>query len=223
MADQNLGGPTAVDLLSIGNNWIAQNNVNNDLNDRAQGWKANGDEAAAKLHNARNEIAMEYECTEESGNLYIPTLGLVSNSYCITRIQIRCAAGAWPRLSVTAHNHDDNAHNASSQPPATYTASITIAAQFGVPTMFGQANANCGKRSFTYTLECDHVDEPDGAGLHLAGQNSNGREQVVFDFSGVPSLASVPSNWDLLSSPDGGDNKDFDTVGYTYYHPLARN
>ena len=223
MSDVLLGGPTASDIFAIANSWVAQSHRNNDLNDRAKGLGTTGDEVASKLYNPRNEITCEYECHLEVGNLFIPVMGLVYNSYLITRAQITMTAEGFPRLSVTGHNHDDNAHHATTNPPVTYQSTITLAAQFGVPTMFGQSNANCGKRGLTYTLECEHIDEPDGNGSHLAGENGDGRETIVFEFSGVPSLDVVPSGWDQINNDGGDDNQDFDNETYNYYHRLARD
>ena len=218
MADQAVGGPLAVDVFGIGGNWIAQNNKNNDVSDRASGLKANGDEAASKMFNGRNEISVPYKCFVETGNLTLPNVGSVSNGYVITQVVLAPAKDNFPTMTVTGHQHDSNAHTALNE----YAATLTIPAQFGIPTMFSQSNAACGKVSMSYTLACDHIDETGGTGDHLAGQNLNGRETLALEYIGTPSH-TVPAGWDTLNTEDDGDNTKFDTTSCNFHHLLLRS
>jgi hypothetical protein len=59
-------------------------------------------------------------------------------------------------------------------------------------------------RSLTYSLAVNHIDEPDGEGGHLAGQNHDGTETITLDFTGEIDIADlgIGDSW-LLPDTEG--------------------
>ena len=89
MADIALGGPTATDPTSYGNNWVPQNSTDDDNAERAIARLANGDFAANQLYNHGNTVNVVLEnSTAVNGNLTIPDAGAVSNSFLITSVVV---------------------------------------------------------------------------------------------------------------------------------------
>ena len=223
MTDIAVGGPTATDIFSIGNNWAPQNSGNDDQGDRYPSLGANGDEAADVVTNNRNEISSLLECKETAGDLYIPNAGSVSNSYVIVEVSIAFTPTSWPRMTVRGHQHDDNAHVTGLNE---YAATVTIAAGFGVPEILADEAAPivAGRAGATYVLTCNHIDVPKGDGEHLAGENITGIERLTLQFTGTPTLttAIADGSWKQMSDRTGDANTAFDDDTFIFEKGLTR-
>jgi len=220
MSDTAVGGPLAVDLISLGNNWVPLDSNSNPTGTRVNQPGADGDEIATKLIDGKSEITQNFVCKEETGNLTIPSAGLVYNGYLLTQIRLTYDRQGWPKLAVTCHNHDDAAHAADVLPY--FVCSLIFPAQFGIPAM-GTLGAVAGAASLEYELSCEHVDELDGVGDHLCGTNYNGQEKITLGFTGTPTTPLTDSTgWALVSAPDGASNTAFDTKSYSYEKKITR-
>ena len=57
-------------------------------------------------------------------------------------------------------------------------------------------------RSLTYSITVNHIDEMDGEGGHLAGQNHDGTETITLDFTGEIDISDldIGGSWKLPDS-----------------------
>ena len=223
MSDKAVGGPGAVDLFGIGGFWVAQDDGNNDTSQRAVGIGSNGDAAASKLHDNKNEVTVTYKNFATAGNLVIPAVGDVLGGYVAPTIKIDCKPEDWPTMVITGHQHDGNPHVAGLPK---YVFPLTIPCGFGVPTIFANLAAACGNASLSVDLSCTHLDVPDGlTGEHLAGSNGNGQCKVSLEYTGVPNITADVANkgFDFVtpSNKTHGNSK-FDATSCQLEKSLAR-
>lgn len=178
--------------------WIIQNPSPNSQSDRASGLGANGDEAAWKSHNPREQITVTYKCYAASGNLTLPKVGVVASTYHIDSVKLDYDPVGWPTLTVTVHKHTAASGTHAEDSCNTYATDLVFPAQFGVPVsisdtttpaavvMFALASTAVALKTLSFGLTCTHVDETGGAGDWLAGENHDGVETLDAEFTGVP-------------------------------------
>lgn len=210
------------DILSLGGDWIVQEDNLADSSERAQGLAANGDEAASKLYGGKSTGSVVFECHEETGNLTLPNVGEVKGGYHIDNWSLVYSPTGWPRLTVNVHQHDDNVHADGEMNE--YAPTLTCPAQFGCPTALGfsTSDTDVGVRSITYTLGCQHQDEPDSVGDHLAGENRDGEETLAVEFTKAPSAMTAPAGWDENSNDSKHSNTAAETGSYNWVNHVAR-
>lgn len=229
MSDKEVPFFNPSDVLSLGGDWVVQDNGLADSNQRAQGLKANGDEAASQLYDGKTAGTIKYECFASSGNLVLPNVGSVMGGYHIDSISLTPQATGWPQLTVTVHQHDDNAHVDGDFNE--YAPSIVFPAGYGIPrtlalvatgTAFSLDDTDAGMRGMTYTLGCQHQDEPDGSGNHLAGQNRDGVETLAVEFTKDPAVVTVAAGWDEMSDGSPKSNTAAETASMQWEHHITR-
>ena len=179
--------------------WVEQSSGSTVASDRASVLGATGNEAVSKLHNAGTQVSTPYKASVTGSAPTIPaTLGAIVNSLDLTGISISTTAGDFASMTLTGHNHSDNAHAAS--PVLRFAAhGITLADGFGAKDFLGgTAGADASVESSTINISAQHVDILAGAtGNHLIGQNYNAMIEAETVWSGVPGTAS--SGWDQVS------------------------
>ena len=141
--------------------------------------------------------------------------GDVHGSGKVTALSINFRAGDYPTVTVTGHNHTENAHTA--QLPEGYadvSAAVPASAGFGVPTPTGQTwGANATGQSLTISFSCQHVDREDYAGNHFVGKNITVRAEMSMEWLGTPTTPDA-TGWTLDSKGDNDANTDYE--GYVY-------
>lgn len=210
----------------LGGDWIVQSNGIKDASQRAQGLKANGDEAAHKLFDGKAAGPVVFECHVETGNLTIPNVGSVIGGYVVERCTLRYNATGWPQLTLDVHQHDDNPH--ADGELNEFAATPTFPAQFGIPrsltigaTSFALTDTDAGMNSLEYSLGAVHVDESEN-GLHLAGDNRDGIETLNVGFTKDPATVTAPTGWDLLSDGPDTSNTAAERGTMAWEHHIAR-
>jgi hypothetical protein len=210
----SLSGPGA-------NLWLIQSNAPTKSKDIAKGLNATGDVSATKLHNSRESRTLVYECQGDSGVLTIPKAGQVtSTGIHIDSVKVDYGNAKWPTMTIVTHKHLGAASHTTSS-CRTYTKTIALPAQFGVPetindlatptpeAQFALDSAAVAMRSLSYSLGCTHVDEPGAAGDWHSGENRAGLEQIDVEFLGVPDDADidVAADWNDPSDGEGATNQ----------------
>lgn len=234
MADKAVPFFNPTDVLGLyvdanGNRWIQQENGIVETLQRAQGLKANGDEAAHKTHGGAAAGPVVYECHDETGNLALPKVGEVKGGYHIDQVQLAYQPTGWPRLTIPVHQHDSNAHEDGTLNE--FSATPVFPAQFGIPRSISNAaaavvvaigDADAGMRAMTYTLGCTHVDE-DENGDHLAGENRDGIETMQVETTKDPDTVTIHGEWDKLSDGSPKSNTAAETAQIQIEHHVARD
>lgn len=220
MADKSVGGPRAVDPFGVNAAWNCQSATPSTTKQRATSLDENGDEDASATFDTKTEVNAEYELpTIGSVADKLPTLGGVLGGYVITSIILKYFNTKFPTLSLTGHAHSQNTHSTSM---ATFAMPVTVPASTGkgVPNALS-ASADIGRKSLTYSFVCEHKDEVDGDGEHLAGQNANAVCTIDAEFVGTASI-SIPSGFDNTTAGTGNSNSDFNQSSYTLVKGVKR-
>jgi hypothetical protein len=191
MSDIPVGGPLAIDHLSIGNNWIIQTHDIDDSGTRISGLGANGDEVASAMIDGVLKASHPFKNFASSGNLTIPTVGGVSGGYHRDSLSLTFAPNDWPAMTVNSHQHDSNNHADADM--VKYAIGLTIPAGKGVPTLFADIGSTAGLTGMTLDLSCTHAgdDQLGPTGEHLAGNNHNGQLKVTLNYVGTPNITAA--------------------------------
>lgn len=224
MADKTPGGPQATDLFSLGGDFQAQSSTNDDQESVIHALDGNGDVVASDTHGSMNSVSCVYKYTgaatlwTTTTSELIPKPGSIQNSYIVTSVQVDYSPTDWPTVTITGHNHDENAHSADLE---TFSPSITLAGARGCPDLWTNADTDSAPTSVTYTIACEHVDVDDGSGDHLAGDTYRGMETISAEYVGTPSLTTT--GWYVSSSNAGDSNTEFDTTAVSGEKPITRD
>lgn len=203
-----LGFFKPVDFFSLAGYFIPQSNAPSISKKRAQGLKANGDEGIYldyALETKRVDV-YEYQFAGP-GSIVIPNVGQVIAAFHIDSIDVEWSVG-WPKITINSHQHAANAHS-SANTLNLYVASIALPAQFGVPRSLvdlatptpadvwklGANDTSIGVKSLKYSISCVHLDEDDGDGSHLAGENRDGVEKLDISLTGIPASVTIAAGW----------------------------
>jgi len=212
------------DVLSLsGDDWVQQENNITETAQRAQGLDADGNEAANKRHGVTEAGTVVYECHLETGDLTLPKVGIVVGGYHLDNFVVAYNPTGWPRLTASVHNHGANAHAADLR---TFTPTLTLPAQFGVPRTLGEESfaltaADCGVAGMSYSCGCTHVDE-DENGDHIAGQNRDGDERLTWEFTGVPTV-TPKADWDEMSDGNVKSNTAAEKSSMSWEHHITHD
>ena len=190
-ADQSFGTLT---------NWNEQSSNSSVVSDRARVLSKDGDQSASKTYNERREVTTSYEAGAATGCSILPAqIGALTNGLIVTGIDVTTSATAFATLSLTGHNHSDNAH-AVSQALESVEHGISESLGFGaVDFLGGTAGANADVESSTISISCEHTDVESKTGNHLVGANYDPKVSATTVWNGVPTTPAATGTWDKVS------------------------
>lgn len=172
--------------------WEYRANSANEQFDRATAHDDENNETTSTLFNERTDHSATLECQSDT-NTVPDEIGEVVNSVALTGIAITTQASAYAEMTLTGHNHADNAHSSLNS----VAHGIALAACYGATDFLGgTAGDNATPIRGTITISCDHTDENDAVGAHFAGENHNPRIEAETEWLGVPSVAAE-AGWDV--------------------------
>ena len=193
-----------LEIAAEADQWEIQDNSPTQSKERASGLDRYGDEKAWKEHGAKESRTLVYECQKAAGLLLIPKAGYVTaGGYHIDSLTVEYTNVGWPKLNVVTHRHMGGTGSHVTGGCRTYTATLKLPAQFGIPSVlvdntlpdgvaqFALASAGTALRSLSYGLSVQHVDEPGAAGEWFAGENRDGSETLGIGFLGKPEDAEI--------------------------------
>ena len=214
--------------------WEVQDGSNPTITrERAQDLKANGDELRSVQFGAKVTYAIKYKPKKVTGDAFvIPAPGTIKNGNHVDSVNVSYTQRESPTLDIAAH-----AHAALDGTPEVhdecrvYTPGVVLPPRaIGVPSTLkdtaGKTIFTCpagvGMRSLTYSLAINHIDEPDGDGGHLAGQNHDGTETLALEFTGEIDIAdlAIDAAWQL---PDSEGKSRTNTGAHTTSVTLTRH
>ena len=174
--DDPFGAPTG---------WNARGPAKNLQRDRANTLDALGNETASNLHNERTEYTQEFEAASATVAPTIPaTLGALVGDCILTGISISTSGTGFVTMSLTGHQHTDNAHANTLQ---TVAHGVTLSKSFGAIDFMGAtAGDNAALESSSCDITCQHIDITDSDGDHLIGENYDARISYSATWHGVP-------------------------------------
>ena len=149
-------------------------------------------------------------------NTLLTEFGNVFDSKKQTGMTVGFNAGEYATVSITGHQHTENAHNTgTTEGMADVSAGgIPAGAGFGVPTFAGQVDgADASPVSATVTYGFNHVDREGEDGNHFVGKNITCRAELTVEWVGTPTTPEA-TGWETMSKGSNDANEDFD--GYTY-------
>ena len=193
--------------------------------DRAQELGDDGDEILNALTNGKKTATLNFVGALSSGNYSWPEVGAHMNGWHIDQIRITWDRGQIrPKMTITVHKHTSGTMHATCR---TYASSLSgsVAAQaFGCPSTFGtafalDANSVAAMRSATLTITAKHVDEPNGSGGNLMGNNHDGSETLEVELTGKS--ITYTSTWDRTDGGDDPSNTGATTTSMTFEHHIA--
>lgn len=174
--------------------WEIQTDQITTQRQRAQALGADGDEIASQTYDARTTVSVPFVAT--SASAAIPKAGQIVGGFHIDTVTVNFSNTDFVRMTVQGHKHGSSNHPAC----RAYTGSLTtIGVLFGCPaTPVGVSiPSGAGVRSVTYTLTCNHVDEPGSTGNFLAADNYDGSETVEVELCDTGDI-SAAQGWDLV-------------------------
>jgi hypothetical protein len=167
--------------------------------ERANALGATGDEIAWQAHGKKEAYSATFVSTALTGNLAIPKVGTVVSGVHIDSVSVAYTAVGYPILTLNGHKHLAGEVDTGCKE---YQASITLPAQFGVPSTITdaftlEAEAEVGMRGMTYTLTCTHVEEMDADGGLLGSDNHDGVETLAIELTGEadPAEYTIDADW----------------------------
>lgn len=194
--------------------WAIQSSSVVSPQERANTLGPTGNESVMKLYGDTTEVTTTYKATVTGSAPTIPaSIGALTNGYIITSINVSTSPTDFATMTLTGHNHTNNAHAAD---PALNSVahSITLDDGFGVTDFLGgTAGDNASPMSSSITITCDHQDREDESGDHFVGENYNPRMEASTTWTGDPSANNADGTWDITS--DGTDQGNTDFLGVT--------
>lgn len=187
--------------------WALQDPDANLQKDRANALDNLGNEAASKLYNTRTEVTSSYKAIADSATIP-PKLGALVNGYVLTKIEVTTTAEDFATMTLTGHNHGQNAHDSTTG--QLFTHGITLTTAFGAQSFIGGADttAAAAVQSGSITMTVDHVDVNDAVGEHLSGKSHNGRLEGTSTWTG-DLTTNADSGWDVTSAAEAFSNTGF--------------
>ena len=232
MSDKAVPFFNPADITSLGGDWVVQSNGITDTNQRVVGLKANGDENVSKLYDGQSNGPVMLECHEETGYLSLPEVGSVGGGYHINSWTLAYQQNGYPQLTLNLHAHDDNTHADGEMNE--YSTDLKLPAQFGIPrsimddatgavTQFELVDTDAGMRALTVSLEAQHVDEPNGTGGHLAGENRGGTQKIEVETTKDPSSVTIHADYDETEDGVAKGNTAAETSKFSWIKSIARD
>lgn len=205
--------------------WEVQSGPNPSVEkQRASALGQNGDEIAFAQYGEKESGTCEYIAKSATGNLSVPNVGMTMDGYHIDSVQVSYSQTEWPKLSISWHKHNDGNVDSGCRE---YAPSVTFPARaIGVPSSLGSAfsitpGTSVGMRSVQYQLQCNHVEEMNGDGGNLAGDNYDGSETLTVEFTGNVSQGAwtLGSDWtdDTFAKSMGNTSATTSTLTATHH------
>lgn len=214
--------------------WELQTGSNPTLSrQRSQTLKENGDELQSVQYGAQIAHTENFKAKRVTGAAYtIPLAGEIKEGAHVDSVEVSYTQTEAPTMNVSSHRHATvegvaQAHDLC----RVYENTVQLPARaIGVPSVLkfkasGGTEKNVftlpagiGMRSIGYTLAATHVDEADGDGNHLAGQNHDGVETLNIEFTGkvVIDELAIDAEWKLPDNDaDGQSNTGATTKSIT--------
>jgi hypothetical protein len=188
--------------------WEAGNSSISATLQRANALASKGNEVASALFGDATNATQEFATASGTVAPTIPaTLGKLCGGYVLTGISITTSATDFVKMSLTGHNHTENAHADTLQQGAH---SITLSSAFGAVDWFSNTlGDNACVDSSSISITCQHRDVNCGTdGDHFIGENYNGHISATVTYHGVPSDLSS-TGWDVTSTDTTGENTGF--------------
>ena len=212
--------------------WEQQTGSNpNTTEQRASMLGQHGDEIRWKGYGKQTALTATFGAIKKNGDLIVPNVGTVVGGVHIDSLSVAYTNTGFPVMTLNGHRH--NAGNAHTE-CRLYRAGVKLPSQFGCPREILEdvpstknvfaltTNAEVDVRSVTYTLTCNHVDEANKDGGHLAGDNYDGSETLAVELTGDADAGEYEfdgDNWQLT-----GDNRtNGNTVATTSSITLTRH
>lgn len=221
---------SATDRFALGGNWHANKSSVKDLAVTSEVMDKYGEILAGKEYIDGEETECEYAYYGSALRAALEDLqmiGYIRNSILVTKVVIKAEKQKPVTMTVTGHQHDQNAH-VDSVVDGEYLGyliphELLIPAEQGgwdVWDILPQTAEDASIVSMTITLEVTHNDREGSDGLHLDGTTSAGKVTLSCEYNNPPTLDFT--GW-LHTSGDAEDaNQDGDTYKVDCWRPLAR-
>jgi len=224
MADKGVS-LEATDVFSLGGFFIAQNSDTSGAQEYDPLIKADGDfNDFSDVFNNITTVTVNYKFGAATGlGAAMPEAGAVSNGYLITEWTVNSVQNSRPSIDVTGHNHAVNAHIDDRN---TYAASAAIktllTGALGAYDFAGLSGDEVCVLSSTYTLSLNHIDLECDQGDHWVGQNIQGIERCVVNFTGLNETFTI-ADWTVTGYQAAGDsNQEFDVSSISFERLVTR-
>jgi len=224
-------GYAATDIFSLGANFSPQSSSTRETREFAQVLAADGDLACESSgFNVTTEYTGEYgHCGGSNGvvtdlGTVLSQFGGVEDSKIVTGVDIVMDNKSHPTVTVTGHNHANNAHAGSER---TYDVAGKIGDQQGVGITLATFAAgsltnssitpanNTAITRITYSVSCEHMDTEDETGDHHDGQNRTCRIDLTVEGIGTEADITLGSDWATDDTEDSDANDASDTFSVT--------
>ena len=200
--------------------WNENSSGVNVASDRGVSLDEIGNEAASQLHNERTEVSTNYASAATAAPTIPATLGAIVNSLVLTGISVQTSGTGFATMTLTGHNHTDNAHGASPA-LASVAHGISISAGWGGEDFLGgTAGDNAAVESSSLDITCEHTDVTGATGNHLVGDNHGPKISATTVWNGAPA-SPVGEGWDKVSVATETTNQGFLKTTVTAEKSLA--
>lgn len=176
-----------------------------------------GDEAAAKTYDEKTEVTQNFKSSSASAPTLPAKIGAKAGDYILTGINISTNWNDFAQVSLTGHNHTENAHADTLRQAAH---GITLSAGFGANEFLGATAGSAVLQSSTCNIVCQHVDANDADGDHSHGQNYDAVITVTETWQGVPTT-NAGSGWTVTNVATNETNTNFVTTVVTAQKSVA--
>ena len=193
------------------NGWEVTSVSDTTSRQRAQALGSGGDEIASRTSGEKEELSVEYVCT--AADAAIPGVGIVAAAagtsvlpWHIDGVAVRWTQNDFVRMTLTMHRHGTTSHTVGSC--RTYASPLgTVGVLFGCPaTPAGfTIPQGAGVRSCSLNIALHHVDEPNGTGDFLAGDNYDGHATAEVELCDTGTITAA-SGWTLMQDADSKGN-----------------
>jgi len=202
----------ASDVFSLGGSFIAQSSSGSIDWAHAKMKKANGDfEVFSATFNAIDNQTCTYTFNALTGlGAALPAVGEVSNAYIITGLEVSSSTGESPTITVTGHQHEEEAHTANNQYAVSAAMIALMTGAVGAYDLGGLASSPTCVQSSTYTLGGNHVDAECAEGDHWVGQTIEGIETISVNYIGHISSTATIADWTVTNTTLDDSNDAFD-------------
>ena len=220
-------------ITAEGDRWCLQTVNPTKTKQRASGLCRDGDETAWQAYGTQQSVSAVYKCYAPTGNLKVPSVGLIANGWHVDSSTVAYSQTDWPTITLAMHKHDDGASHTKDS-CRTYSPGLKMPAQFGVPELISDTtsvaqlklnNPAIGMRSLSYALSATHIDENRSNGNWLAGENHDGVETLDAEFTGAPDDTdlTVAAGWHRSSEGTTEGNTAVDTKTLSLVRHIGRD
>lgn len=200
--------------------WVPRGPARTVVKDRANVLNGIGNEVASKLYNERTEVTQEFAPASSTVAPTVPpTIGALLDEFILTGISISTSATGFVTMTLTGHQHANNAHENTLQKVAH---NITLSKSFGSQDfMSATPGADASLESSSVEITVQHIDVENGDGDHLVGENFDGRITFTQTWHGVPTTASGDAAITVTSTATNENNVGFLQTVVTGEKPLT--